>query len=811
MSTVTQRILNYPQLPYPLQVGNLRWSEKLEDYPSGEILYKGCTLSLANAIAASYPDLYPITIEGIGFVVAAAGVSIKRSRYGRGDIEAYDVTVQLESIWKAKCQRKVNLNPFIQRDLFSKFKVASGVNVGAIAAFLGIAYNGPSIFYSPDQTETTFEEILKTNCRRLGCFIRFTDVDSIKLVGIDGVGTWSYPDSIVIDNGSNRRDPVLPVIDRVGVTGAFSRDPFDQEDKLLLPIEPKVEIVKQGQDAHLLSPAEASGKLKSLDSNFDVSGPKKVYTETTLVDGIVTKEVTKIYGYMYKGVQIAQFTTTPYSFKLEGSPILYWQQVEETTVEYTYKSIPSFFTVSVQNENKAVQLYVNPDSANVLSVFGGRVSLNNAKYLIGSTTTGWKYVRFQKESDSVLESKFSTPPAVSDTQYQTLRYRAELCDFRKIIISGKSGFEIDTLRSLYPQTTPTPFTLDIQKYSELSPDVISRADIPPKYKVQNGVTVLDESYVVGIVTANPADSEPYWVKSETSFKSAFAYTKSAKFNPYLPAVTRREGDLTPEYIFTGDEAYSSVVRKVVEETGNTFTFSSAPSFGGQKDKAEKYEEVVLNDNAQGANFLEAASDAVKEIKKGKPPIAQVQLKQWGNAAERAKARGANPINVTYSKFYASSDLVGAYPADIVQRYTDSDSIDLPNAKTQEEARLTLVTDLRMSGMGNIISSKKIAWHYPQMRAGDRINFSSGQLRANTVSHNLEFRGLQNGQLMVVSEGTQVECGYDRDRTVTLTQANFDRNSDSQIAPNVRVTVQGQPTGEFVYNTSQRRSFNVYGI
>ena len=104
--------------------------------------------------------------------------------------------------------------------------------------------------------------------------------------------------------------------------------------------------------------------------------------------------------------------------------------------------------------------------------------------------------------------------------------------------------------------------------------------------------------------------------------------------------------------------------------------------------------------------------------------------------------------------------MGVYPADITLRYTDSDVIDLPNASTQDEARLTLITDLRMVGMNNAIASKKLAWYYPNIKSGDRISFSDGQLRVISVSNNLEFRGSQNGVLLVVSEGTQVECGYD---------------------------------------------------
>ena len=217
--------------------------------------------------------------------------------------------------------------------------------------------------------------------------------------------------------------------------------------------------------------------------------------------------------------------------------------------------------------------------------------------------------------------------------------------------------------------------------------------------------------------------------------------------------------------------------------------------------------MSVNDTAQGANFLEAANEATKEIKKGKPPVAQVQIKKWGTAKEKAKISNPDAGKAfTYSKYYASSDLVGAYPEDIVLRYTDSDVIDLPYAKTQDEARLTLSTDLRMVGMNNAIASKKLAWYYPNIRSGDRVTFSDGQLRATSVSNSLEFRGLQNGALMVVSEGTQVECGYDKARSISLTSATFARNSDSAIAPNVRISnsSSSRVEGDFVYNTSRRR-------
>lgn len=803
MSTVTQVLTSYPSLPYSLQVGSLRWTDKIEDYPTGEIVYKSCTYAIAQTIANAYPDLTQISIEGLGFVVAAAGVSIHRSRYGRGDIDVYDVSVQLESKWKALCQRKVNLNPFLQRDNFSRFKFASGLNVAAIAAYLGVSYSGPGIFYSPTQSETTFEEILKTNCRRIGCFVRFSDVDSVKLIPIDGVGSYYMPDSVVIDSGTKKRNPILPIIDRVAITGEFTRDPFDQVDALMLPIQPVLQASEQGKDASTLSPQEASGVLKSLDSNFDVSGPKKIYTKTQLVDNVVIQETTKIYGYMYRGIDIAQGSGT--SFRLEGSPSLYWQQIEEQVVTYTYKSIFSVFSVSAVNQGKQVRLFANPDSVNVISVNGNQIVLNNAKYMIGTTTTGWKYVRFQKESTK-LESIYASPPAVSNATYLTSKYTAELCDFQKIPISGTSGVETAPLRSIYGKSTPTPFTIEIQKYTDLSPDTVVRGNIPVQYKTQNGIQVIDDEYYVGIVTANPTDSEPFWLKSESSFKSAFAYAKSPVFNPYRPEVTRKVGDYRPEYLFTGDEAYTSVIRQVfvdANNTGITNKYSSEPF-----DYAELYEEISLNDSAQGSNFTEAASEATKSIKKGKPPIAQAQIKKWGNAREVQLVANPNAgRNYTYNKYYASSDLVGAYPANIVLRYTDSDLIDLPYAKTQADAVLLLETDLRMIGINDAVVSKKIAWYYPTIRSGDRVGFSDGQLRASTVSNSLEYRGLQNGNLMVISEGTQVDCGFDQARTVTLKQATFARNLDSKIAPDVRVTTSQQTYGSFVYNTSQRRNFN----
>jgi archaellum component FlaF (FlaF/FlaG flagellin family) len=813
MSTVTQKLSNYPLLPYPLQVGNLQWSEKLEDYPSGEILYKGNTLEVANAIAAAYPDLKVVTIEGIGFVVAPAGVSVKRSRFGRGDIETYDVTVQLESKWKAKCQRKIGIAPFLQRDAFSKFKYASSVSVSAIASFLGISYIGPAIFYSPEQIETTFEEILRTNCRRLGCFISFSNPQAVKLVAIDGVGDYAFPNSVVIDSGSSKRDPVLPIIDNVLVTGKFSRDPFDEQDALLLPLEPVREVIKQGEDASRLTEKESYGTLTNLDLNFDVSGPKKVYTETTFIDNIVVKEISKTYGFAYRGIDIAVFGNIQgvnTIIKLNGSPQLYWTQVEEQITDYNYESITSDFNVIATYEGRTVSIYVNPDSVNILSVNGNQVFLKNAKYLLGTKTSGWKLVRLQKEETKPLGSWVKAPPAVSAQTYQTLRYGAELCRFNKVEIRGSSGVEVEPLRKLYGKSTPIPFTLEVKKYTDLDPSTITRAGIPARLIERNGVMVVDPEYVVGIVSANVSDSEPYWLKSESSFRSAFTYGKSPKYNPYLPDNTqklRKAGDVSPEYIFAGDESYTSAVRRVFVDSKdqNITGKSSSEPF----DYAELYEEVLLNDTAQGPNFLEAASEATKEIKRGKPPIAQVQLKRWGTAKEKARIASPNSVRrYTYAKYYATSDLLTTFPADIILRYTDSDVIDLPYANTVQEAQKTLETDLRVAGMNNAIAAKKLAWYYPNIRVGDRVTFSEGRLRAISVSNNLEYRGLQNGALMVVSEGTQVECGYDKARSVTIKQATYSRNLDSEIAPDVRIKGNDSiSAGEFVYNTSRRRDFN----
>jgi hypothetical protein len=817
MSAITQQLTSYPNLPYPLQVGNLQWTDKLEDYPSGTITYKGCTLDLANDITTKYPNLTPITIEGIGFVVMPSGVSVKRSRYGRGDIETYEVVINLDSKWKAKCQRKFSVSPFVQPDNFSRFRYATGVNVAAITSFLGINYVGPAIFFSPDNLETTFEEILKTNCRRLGCFVRFSDVDAVKMIAINNIGSWAFPDNLVIDDGSRKRNPVLPIIDNVAITGKFSKDPFDQEDKLLLPINPQTEIVIQngggdtGDDASTLSYLEASGRLASLDMNFDVSGPKKVYTRTEIVDGVVQSELTRIYGYKFRAVDVAEIQTSEGKrtvLRLNGSPSLWWTQVEEQEVTYEYSSILSYFNVYATSTGRVVPIYINPDSANILRGNGYQTILDNAKYLVGTTTRGWKYVRLQKETEGKYESIHSTPPAVSANLYNTFRYAAELCDWKKIPVNGKSGFQIAPLRSLYPASTPTPFQVEVQKYTDIPQDIASRGNIPPRYITQNGIAVIDPEYVIGIVTANPTDSEPFWIKSESSFKSCFAYAKSPAFNPYLPTVTRKAGDNRPEFIFAGEESYTSVIRKVFDyDSSKPRTFSTGAS-PLARDKAEKFEELTTNDTAQGRSFLDAAQDAVKEVKRGKPPTAQVMLKRWGTAKEKARIEArADYSAYTYNKYYASSDLIGAYPADIVLKYTDNSELNLPYANTVAEAKTTLETDLRMVAMQNVIASKKLAWYYPSLKSGDRVTFSSGQLRISGVSQSLEYRGLQNGSLVVVSEGTQVECGYDQARTVNISQSTYSRNSDGAIAPNVRISsFDTSLRGNFVYNESQRRSF-----
>lgn len=795
----------------------MQWSDKLEDYPSGTITYTGCTLDLANAISAAYPNLTTVNIEGIGFIVMPSGVSIKRSRYGRGDIETYEVVVNLDSKWKAKCQRKFSVSPFVQPDNFSRFKYATGVNVAAIASFLGISYSGPAIFFSPESLETTFEEILKNNCRRLGCFVRFSDVDAVKMVAIDNVGSWAFPDALVIDDGSRKRNPILPIIDKVAITGKFSQDPLDQEDKLLLPINPQVEIVVQngggdnGDDASTLSYGEANGTLKSLDLNFDVSGPKKVYTRTVIVDGVVQSELTKIYGYKYRAVDIAEIgyiSGKKTVSRLNGSPILWWTQVEEQEITYEYSSIPSIFNVSATAAGKFVPIYVNPDSANMLQGGGYQTVLNNAKYLVGTTIRGWKYVRLQKETEGTYESIYSTPPAVSAYEYNTKRYVAELCNWQKVPINGKSGFEIAPMRSLYPASTPFPFQVEVQKYTDIAQDIIARAGIQPRYITQNGITVIDPEYVVGIVTANPTDSEPFWVRSESSFKTCFTFAKNPVFNPYLPRETRKAGDNRPEYIFAGEESYTSVIRKVFDYDSSKAQVFITGASSSARDKAEKFEELTTNDTAQGQSFLDASQDAVKEIKRGKPPTAQVMLKKWGTAKEKSKLEGRGDYSAyTYNKYYASSDLVGDYPADIILKYTDNSELNLPYANTVAEAKTSLETDLRLVAMQNSVTSKKLAWYYPFLKTGDRIAFGTGGLRVSNVAQSLEYRGLQNGELVVVSEGTQVECSYDQPRTVSISQSAYSRNSDGAIAPDVRISgFDKSVRGNFVYNESQRRSF-----
>ena len=278
-----------------------------------------------------------------------------------------------------------------------------------------------------------------------------------------------------------------------------------------------------------------------------------------------------------------------------------------------------------------------------------------------------------------------------------------------------------------------------------------------------------------MVSADTSYVEPYSVITESARKSAFAYTQHPE----------PENELQP-YIITGEESYHIVERKMV--------------------KFKRYQQITSEFSSQNSGFTDVYNKIFEEDILGELPSASTITPKW-ETEEPLK----DTDKTKKKKYFLTSDFTN--PSDPI-----GGSINIPYAKTKEEAIQTAKLLLRMAGLNTCTVQRTYAWYYPDIRPGDKIItgedlFSDyGDWRVTSISFSLVYKGKNDSTTLqafpiIQTEGTSVTLGLDKPREITVTEKEDNSSGSESEEPINNIEGKFPDIGEVILNRPNRRKFS----
>lgn len=756
-------VTDLPVLPVPMFLGTVSGSVQFQGFPSLSLEYQGVLEADLPRLESSYQLSRDITLYGTPYRVSS--YSYQRDGYSiRNGIKFNVYQVSISCSWKYELviEKEIKLKPLAGR--------SGKVAIAAIASAAKIPYSGPSFSVTvPDNADVNYSVTLKTaveqNAKILGCYISYAN--GVTLRRMTSGGSWSFDDADIINDGQNNISE-QPAYNNTLLEGGFLNSNQSNQTIVTSPatftyVAPVTEtVIEEDQDPNLLP--VGTTVLRTLDSCFDLSGPKRVRKITTQMYDNPESEEIWTYGFVYTAADIR----APNDELLSTNPARFWKIIEYQKIQYIYKSIPSI-TLAVTatdptNPSKTYPPVIHPDYDRFASIprTGGNITFTTtASYLTEIKGTGWKVVRFAREGEKE-STKYDTFDPVN-TYYKA-------CQFFTIPVESKTLYLLESARSHYGDTVGSPFSVEWVDYTNLDPKLKSRVST---------LTHVNSQGQVAVLTPDINYAEPMLVLAESTAKSSFAYTADPTDTPEVPV----------EPLKTGEETYQHTSRKVIS--------------------SNKYREKSTEYSAQDPGFSTSTEQIKFREVLGRLPEASYRMAeaQLSNSAGVAQATVRTTTTKTYIKSDNSTNAL------------EGGSVSYPEATTLTSAITAAKTDLQIQEMQSSQQSKTITWFYPQIRDGDRVTtgldrFSRmGTWRVRSSSWQLEYHGNNNRvghRPLVTCDGTSLTLGLMSDRTITHRE-----DTDIQSGPAVtegsgQIQVSssggGYALGGILFNTPTRRKF-----
>jgi hypothetical protein len=730
-------VKNPPSLPVPIKLGSLTVTKNFQDHPSASITYEGIT----EEDISSYEQVYNpsrntrITIDGIPFRVAPdGGYSYERTGYlykGTKKINVYTVSINLEGWWKVYCSRSVKIKPLVN--------IATGtLSASRLASKAGVNLSGGFDIFIDEVGEDSMislDDVLEEYALVEGCYVHYGQFVALKNINSGSSYSFSWGEQIA--DGSNQLG-VAPYYNGAALTWTPRESNKEQVDPNSPPEfeekEPELKTEYE-YDQDVTNPPKGTAILRSLDSNLDQSGPKKVRRTTYSIDGQTDREVIETWGFAY---YLKDFIETPYGLMITN-PGNYWKLIEYQETRYYYQAIsPPTYTLTTPQNTKEIeyQLTVHPDYEEYLgrgdSVKGLQSKVSNAKYLTSIVTSGWKLSRFQQEEQG---GDTDTSQMEVDNNGNLIGPWAPVVTFKKINRQDVTSFYIKSMRADYEQDT-VPYSIEWVFWDEM--------DEQMQRKMFSKVTPPKEGFnrrlKVGLITADMDFVEPMlvWTESrQASSIATMAHPDSTSEDP-LPALV------------TGEESYYQSI--------------------WTKKNDEYSTEKIVELTASGAGFVDGVENVRYREIQGRPPEAQYRKTTW----EQQQPKKTYTKSVVTTKegvgkrYFVYSDSIPEWATE------GGESLSFGAASTLEQAKKAAKTQLTINTLQSTQETRTVSWHFPNIEGGDFCTFSGnrfqGRFRVLSASYTLEYDGSQNAYRLdpiCKTDGTKLTLGLSDSRSIRI--------------------------------------------
>lgn len=775
----TSIVRNPPRLPVPMTDGTVSFGVTFQGFPSGTLEYKDILeqdISLFESAYNPKREDKKVTIYGIDYIVDA--YSYNRQNYvwrNSRRFSIFTVNVALKSAIEEKISKKVKVFEIVPYG-------TKNIGLFAIAAKAGIRYHGPTALISiPANADRNLsmsvDDVIANVAAVNGCYISYSN-GSVSLKKLGSGGRWNFAIQEITSDGSNTlrrnnkgiKNTILTwgdteEDDTKSVPNSPASIPFTRK-------EPFTQILVE-TDEDFDKPPKGTVVLRGLDSTSDASSPSKTRKTTTVVNGVTMKEVVEIAKFEYTSEKINAGDGLLFTDKPEN----YWKVVEYQETKPIYEKI-SGLALSIQAIDpdqtgktelspRTVPLILHPDYASFGtfdSTFGGGSFRNNAEYLIGQKTTGWKRLRFEKENGTET-IEWAADRAIDP--YAQKRW--ELYQYRQIPFESKTAYKLVSSDLIYGKNNDSqPFTVEWKNYQELEPRL---------QQLVSGKS-SEDPVKVGVIYPDPNYAASMLIVTESKVNSSFAFTPDPDSVPDAP--------LKPKT--TGEESYYKTERTVV-----------TPNL---------YKEKITEFSTQNSGFSDLGEKISFKDVSGRLPEATVKKVDWEKNEAPKNEKAYNPPKTTiiyYANYNEKSEFV-----------EEGGSKSYSLAKDKEQAKIALETELRLEALQKDQAQKTIFTFYPAIRDGDSVVSEGDRFRGQWIvmsaSWSLEFKGNNNAyglSPLCIAQPTSVTLGLLPNISVSVTEkkVNDPLKPDATGDPTLKITGGvAEVIGDVLINSPNRRQF-----
>ena len=548
---------------------------------------------------------------------------------------------------------------------------------------------------------------------------------------------------------------------------------------------------------------------RALHLVFDNGGQTKEVRITKKVDGVTEYVESYKYGFMFTALK---FATTG------GSPSEYWLPIEYKKTVYNYEKVDRDFDAIKYQDRKGVwrSTVLAPELKTLLQA-------SRVGYLVSTTTTGYKYLRFQTEAQGGWDITKDTSIAGSIFWYKRVQgginggtggnntAQANYCQdmlqlylFRKVPINGKTQYYLVESESVYNDTfvgTNKEINANIEK--------VAWSALPESLR---NTTTPDSEGFVGIARPDPDSYKEYLVLSERTEEIALAWRTNPLAKLYDPA-NQTVGDKQPtvkpnalpstylpslEPYVIGENTIATVERKVIPNRNTTdnhnnilqendkYKLPPALTFGTDfgtyinnignsklTDRIDKYVEYTTTNSSRGISFDEQAALTTFAEYEGRPPLATVQRTQ----ALQSDIQD-DPFYKKDKEYYYTALLDSDYPTD-----DSTASFALLESKQSDIAGTKRALDFRLQ-LENAQSTQELTvdlgYYRPEYKVGSLTTIAEydGQWLIRKVEHGFDFSGA-----FMTNKPTRLTLGYWYFVQSQITTSNFTKQPPTALPYN----------------------------